>query len=111
MGGEVVKNPDSDSLLDMMAMKGEVVDIIDESQELLTNADSMSSDEKPPRLTEQSDEDSSSSSDELNSGYKLVMDIIIEEVLENEDEWCRLMFYNLKISEITFIFIYLFIEI
>ena len=86
MGGEVVKNPDSDSLLDMMAMKGEVVDSIDESQELLTNADSMNSDEKPPRLTEQLDEDSSSSSDELNSGYKLVMDIIIEEVLENEDE-------------------------
>ena len=87
MGGEVLKNPDSESLLDMMAMKGEVVDSIDESQELLTNADSMNSDEKPPRLTEQLDDDSSSSSsDELNSGYKLVMDIIIEEVLENEDE-------------------------
>ena len=75
-----------DNLLDMMAMKSEVADNHDtqNSREIIASAESMSSDEKPPRLTEQVD--SESSSDELNSGYKLVMDIIIEEVLESEEE-------------------------
>ena len=78
-----------DNLLDMMKVKGEVIDSDEGSQELLADAEeSMNSDEKPPRFTEQPEDESSSSpsSDELNSGYKLVMDIIIEEVLENEDE-------------------------
>ena len=37
-------------------------------------------------VDEQLGEEDSASSDELNDGYKLVMDIIIEEVLEDEDE-------------------------
>ena len=135
-GEESKESETKDNLVDMMEMLDEVMGSEEGSKEVLAGVEMMSSDEKPPRLTEQLDKDmpkadhmkmmamtkeslmdmmrngdlteddfamenesledspvdeqlgeeDSASSDELNDGYKLVMDIIIEEVLEDEDE-------------------------
>ena len=130
--GESKESETKNNLVDMMEMLDEVMENEEGSKEVLAGVEMMSSEEKPPRLTdmsktdhmkmmmtkakeslmdmmrngdlteddfamenesledslvdEQLGEEDSASSDELNDGYKLVMDIIIEEVLEDEDE-------------------------